>query len=677
MKSLAILTNSPDKSLGAFLKENLESVFSGYLEIRNRYIFELEPGETLEEDLVLVMTTGKAMEIGGRVRDPKRIVVARRTIRESEAYKVCSIPADTSVLVVNDNPETTLETVALLYQLEIHHLNLLAFEKGKDYSDIGIAITPGEAQLVPPQIGTVIDLGHRCLDVSTIMRIAELADLGGPELSRRMLRYSEGVVSLDSGIKGRYRDLSIANAELDAVINLSRDGILLVDRRGIVSLHNRSLEVMLELEGRIDGRSAAECLPPELLAVMGRERLEGEVIEYRGRSLVVTRRDREQFGERAGSYYNVQEVTYLRQLEDNLTKKLRDKGLLARYRFPEILTRSSAMETCIDLGRELARSDLTVLVVGESGTGKELFAQSIHNASDRSKCPFVAFNCAAVAESLMESELFGYEGGSFTGALREGKAGLFEQADSGTIFLDEIGDMPYSLQSKLLRVLQERQVMRVGSQRVVNVDIRVIAATNTDLRRKMQEGQFREDLYYRLNVLPIRLPPLRERPEDVLFLFGHFLGQKRRPAPALDEEAQRALTEYSWPGNIRELMNVASYVSFMAKDMIGVQDLPYYVFEHGRDFEAELAALRLRMDEAAMRGVLETIGSSSSAECGTGRRALTAALVHRNLAVSEGTMRSILSVLSSRELTRSSVGRRGTHITAKGLAFLNWLKNRQ
>ena len=285
---------------------------------------------------------------------------------------------------------------------------------------------------------------------------------------------------------------------------------------------------MLDLDEVVAGAHASEVLPPEIAAAIGRGKVENEIVSFKGRSLVLNVCEIELFGEKAGSYLNFQEVTYIKRLEQSLARKARENGLLARYVFPDIKTASPEMKKCIDLAREIARSDLTVLVTGESGTGKELLAQSIHNASGRRMQPFVAFNCAAVAESLMESELFGYEGGSFTGALREGKAGLFEQANHGTVLLDEIGDMPFVLQVKLLRVLQERQVMRVGSSKVIDVDIRVIAATNRDLRQKIQSGTFREDLYYRLNVLPLRVPPLRERPEDILFLLGHFLEQHNK-----------------------------------------------------------------------------------------------------------------------------------------------------
>ncbi|WP_334307544.1 sigma-54 interaction domain-containing protein [Paraclostridium sp. AKS81] len=207
------------------------------------------------------------------------------------------------------------------------------------------------------------------------------------------------------------------------------------------------------------------------------------------------------------------------------------------------------MKKSKDLGKKISKSDYTVLITGESGTGKELMAQSIHNESLRSKQPFIAINCAAMPENLLESELFGYEEGAFTGALKGGKKGLFEQAHNGTIFLDEIGDMPIYLQTKLLRVLQENQVMRVGGESVIDIDVRVIAATNKNLLEMIRQEKFRADLYYRINVLPINIPSLRERKEDISMMLNYFMKKKRH----ISDEAKEILNKYPWPGNIREL----------------------------------------------------------------------------------------------------------------------------
>ncbi|MDP3178731.1 MAG: sigma 54-interacting transcriptional regulator, partial [Spirochaetaceae bacterium] len=438
-KKVAIVTNTRGSSLGSFLRENLESVLSGYAVIENRFIDELDGASTLDADAILVMNKLKAKEVAPWVSDPGRLVVIQRTIKESEVYPICSIPSGTKVLVVNDTPETTQELAALLYKLEINNLQLIIFEDGVDYPDIRIAITPGESWRVPTSVSTVIDLGHRYIDIPTFVKLVGMLKISAGEISRRILKYSENLVDLDSGIKAQYRELYLTNVELETVVNMSHEGILLLDNADTITLCSKSLCGMLGLGDDVRGLPAEDVMPHGMVPMMAQEGVEDEVFEYKGRSFLINKRSIEHFGEKAGSYCNIQEVTYIRQLEQNLSRKLQQKGQLARYRFDDILTRSPEMRKCIDLAMEIAGSDLSVLITGESGTGKELLAQSIHSASGRAKQPFVAFNCAAVSDSLMESELFGYEGGSFTGALKEGKAGLFEQAHHGAVLLDEIG----------------------------------------------------------------------------------------------------------------------------------------------------------------------------------------------------------------------------------------------
>ncbi len=451
MKQIAVVTQTRKTRLGEALRQNLEEVLGDRAEIRIHALDELAPGEPIEADVVLAMARSKVLELRSHVPEPRRILLVHRTIRESKIYDIFAIPPGARVLVVNDTPETTLETVALLQQLEINHLQYVPFEPGMDCGDIRIAITPGEPSRVPRQIGTVIDLDHRCIDISTFVELIDRLGIADREVDRRLLRYSEGIVTLDGGVNRQSKELFQRNTELDAVINLSHEGVLLLSTEGKVRLCNRALAGMLGLSGDLRG-ATMKVFPPGIQEVLLRKTGREWIVDHKGRSLVITRQPIEHFGEPAGTCYNVQEVTYIRQLEQNLSQKLRAKGLAARYSFSDVLTRSPRMEHCVDMARRIAKSDFTVLIMGESGTGKELLAQSIHRESARGKQPFVAVNCAAVPEALLESELFGYEGGSFTGALKEGKPGLFVQANHGTVFLDEIADMPLMLQAKLLRV---------------------------------------------------------------------------------------------------------------------------------------------------------------------------------------------------------------------------------
>jgi DNA-binding NtrC family response regulator len=273
-------------------------------------------------------------------------------------------------------------------------------------------------------------------------------------------------------------------------------------------------------------------------------------------------------------------IRYTSLLKDN--ERLRE-ALEGRYSFKGIIGTSPKMRAVIEAISKVCESNVSVLILGESGTGKELVARAVHFNSPRKDGPFLAINCAAIPEGLLESELFGYVKGAFTGATGN-KPGKFAQANKGTLFLDEIGDMPLGLQSRILRVLQERAFEPLGSGRLQSVDVRIVAATNKNLKAMVQEGAFREDLYFRLNVYPIQLPPLRERKEDIPQLASHFLAQSSeamgRRIKGLTPSALEAMARYRWPGNVRELINCIERAVIVSQDaFIDVSDLPEYLFE--------------------------------------------------------------------------------------------------
>ncbi|MCI2055964.1 MAG: sigma 54-interacting transcriptional regulator [Oscillibacter sp.] len=261
-----------------------------------------------------------------------------------------------------------------------------------------------------------------------------------------------------------------------------------------------------------------------------------------------------------GTLITTSSATKILQEERQIRRSLVRKGLTAKYTFRDIIAVSDEMLKKVEIAKRFSQANSNVLITGETGTGKELFAHSIHAASGRMAQPFVAINCATLPENLLESELFGYEPGSFSGASREGKAGLFELAHHGTIFLDEIGEIPVAVQAKLLRVLQEKEIRRIGSNAVIPIDVRVIAATNVNIAQQIAAGHFRSDLLYRLNALEIYIPPLRERPDDVIPLMENqlriFAAEMGKKAPQLTPEAQEIVCRYAWPGNVRELRNV-------------------------------------------------------------------------------------------------------------------------
>jgi two-component system response regulator PilR (NtrC family) len=291
---------------------------------------------------------------------------------------------------------------------------------------------------------------------------------------------------------------------------------------------------------------------------------------------------------------NALERRSLRQ--ENLQLK---KELGQRYSFAGLIGKSKGMRTLYEMIEKVAPSRANIMVTGESGTGKELVARAIHFHSDRREKPFVPINCGAIPENLLESELFGHEKGAFTGAIQQ-KAGLFEVAQGGTLFLDEIGELPPMMQVKLLRVIQEREMRRVGGNRDLKIDVRIIAATNKDLAEEVEVGGFREDLYYRLNVVPLHLPPLRERREDIPLLVEHFMQKLDGGKGEVDEAAMRRLLDYDWPGNIRELENVVERCGVLGHaDLLTEDCLPPHIRGSGFgrvERRSELPAAGLDLD---------------------------------------------------------------------------------
>lgn len=344
-------------------------------------------------------------------------------------------------------------------------------------------------------------------------------------------------------------------ALLRQVVHASAEGIVAVDGADRVTLLNPAAErIFRAARAAVADKPLAEALP-------GLSRLTGDAPELRrvgGKDYAVKCGVIRVKDELLGRVYTLQNVTQVQQLERSIRKKLHEKGLVARYRLEQIVGVSAACQAMKRKAEKYARTQSTVLVTGESGTGKEVLVQGIHNASARADGPFVAVNCAALPENLLESELFGYADGAFTGARKGGRQGLFELAHGGTIFLDEIGEMPLTLQSRLLRVLQERVVMRVGGDSVIPVDVRVVAATNQNLARMVEEKMFRQDLYYRVNILRVHMPTLSERAEDIPPLARHFVKAMQSVNPrvrAIDAAACAYLRSCRWPGNIRQLVN--------------------------------------------------------------------------------------------------------------------------
>lgn len=353
--------------------------------------------------------------------------------------------------------------------------------------------------------------------------------------------------------------------QISQIIRYASDAILLTELSGNILMANTGAkELLVSLSGGQDIHSLEEL--PELGALLKRVRTgksyQAELYTVGEEMLLCSQQPIWISGHLTGMALFLQHISRIQKLEQNIRTHLYKKPGL-RYTLESCVGESEGIRKCRKMVRAYANFDSTVLIIGESGTGKEIMAQSLHNLSPRRSQPFVAVNCNAIESTLLDSELFGYAEGAFTGAKRHGKAGLFELAHKGTIFLDEIGSVSKNLQAKLLRVLQEKEVWRVGSDSPIPVDVRVLAATNSDLCPKVQRGEFRLDLFYRLCVLDLRLPPLRERSDDIPLLLQHFCRLYGLDPAAIPHDILREMMVYEWPGNVRELQNFVERLSLL------------------------------------------------------------------------------------------------------------------
>ena len=661
MKKILII--SFGEHTGLSIKNQLHSIFN-----ENLYIDNLNSSDDFDNNLDYDLLIFSSEEIKNifqpKINKSKDYVVLKRVIRHECIDEILKIERGKEVLLVNDTEESCKEVIDQLKNQGVDHIKYYPYYPGiKEYKNLNIAITPGETHLVPREIKNIIDINSRKMDITSLIEVLNklecidtYSDIVSSCFYRDMINMSKKYINISQETI-RLKDL------LTNLLDNQKNGIIYTNDENEVLVLNEEALRLLNIEKK-------DILSKNIYSVF--KELKEDIVNIDNKEILVVKEKIKNNNNHSGNMIILNEVNHIHQIDDELRKKKKSKENQAKYTFEDMIGNCSSVRRNIKLAKKVAKSNSTVLIQGETGTGKEVLAQAIHNESERKDYPFVAINFAAIPENLIESELFGYEDGAFTGAKKGGKIGLFKKAHKGTIFLDEIGDAPLYLQSRLLRVLQEREITPVGSTETIPIDIRIIAATNKELLEEVKLKNFREDLYYRLNVMPMYSIPLRERKEDIRLLLEHYLFKVNKCCD-LEEfftnDSIDLLENYEWPGNIRELVNIVEYVSTIKEDgrRIDIADLPRYIIEKNKDLNKNIEVEKLKesLDEKEF-WVLEKIYKYQ----GIGRRTLSLMSMEEGLNIGEGKMRTIMSKLNNNGYIEINRGLKGTKILEKGIKIL-------
>jgi transcriptional regulator with PAS, ATPase and Fis domain len=679
-KTIAVIAT--EKEYAEFLKTDVEKYLGEYAKFSAYSIGEVREKEEIRENFVLISAFNIFQEVRSKISRSSEIIVLSLSLNKSQMESIKWIPKGTRALLVNFDNRSCMHTITSLYDAGYRDVELIPYYGVGEYDhDIKLAITPNEAHLVPKGIETVINVGESSVSVNSLYDIADKLGVYEDFAAKGALAARKEYYYISSGLDRLLNEKSDVLEKLNTLVSLMNEGIIITDENGRIYLSNKKAGKILKSRSNvISGFNITDILP-ELNPGPHEEKL----IKIDGRNVFAEVINIESERGIIGYIVNLSDFEEMEEKQHGIRSRVAGVNHVAKYTFSDIVGNSEVIRSAIETAKRFASSESSIMITGESGTGKEMFAQSIHNASERKRYNFVAVNCAAIPENLLESEMFGYEEGSFTGAKKGGQVGLFELAHRGTIFLDEIGEMPVQLQSKLLRTIEEKKVMRVGANKNIDIDVRIIAATNKNLLSLVNEGRFREDLYYRLNVLPLKIPSLSERKEDISDIFG-MLASNIGYQAKLTDGAKAYLEKYPWPGNVRELRNVVEYLSNTGKNTIDISDVSFLnsksesekkSSEHFKTFspnDDDVDMYRFLLhegrDAVLMHEVLTTMNEAREKGERRGRLKLAESINSAGAHYSEGEIRTILNKLSFGGYIKVLKGRGGSEITDKGVRFL-------
>lgn len=682
-KTLAIVSYSIE-SVNSYYAQ-IKALFSKNIIVNKIAMDDMKTIKSIDTDVVLVPSYDMFEKIKKYIKKDIDIIFANRTIPRSGLQKIMGIEKDSEVIVIDESPEMTEQMISVIYQLGVRHISLESYwaVKKQNISEKPIIVL-GQSDHLPSYAKNIINIGNSLLDFNTIIDIGIKFDLIHMLNRQDISRSYVEVESANFGLEEILGMLNSRESQLDILLQTIDAGVIGINPAGNIFLCNENAEKIIGLtEDDVINKNGMELFPriPFKHVLKTLESIEEKIIIIHGEYVVVSVSPLVHSNKPYGAVAIMRKYKDTEKKQHKIRKQLVGKGHVAKYQFNDIMGKGSAINKSKSIAKRMANSNSSILITGETGTGKELFAQAIHNSSPRKNYPFVAVNCGAFPESLLESELFGYEEGAFTGARKGGKPGLFELAHNGTLFLDEIAEIPMNLQVKLLRVLQEKEVVRLGGDSIINVDFRVIAATNKNLKSMVNEGKFREDLYYRLNVLPLKIPPLRNRKEDILFLFEETKKQFNGNF-VLTEKAKELLLSHNWDGNVRELINCVEYLVNLDLKIIDAKDLPFE-YEENTDSEMDIQIQREIMIEFLETTgddlrkyifVLEELKKAYIDNRRLGRRSIHKKAKLNGIFLSEQETRRMLIELEKLQMVKVNKGRAGTVITKEGLNILEYIR---
>jgi len=690
-KRLAILCYS-EATLNMYY-EQIRSLFQENLHIEKYCIEDGSIQNEIIADLILLPSFDAFDKVRQFIKKTDKVLFVHRTISKLGLDKIMDINEGTEAFLLDESMEMAKQMVSTLYEIGANHINFIPtcpYEK-LEVSNKAVIIL-GKSSYEPYGAKDIINIGNSLLDINTIIEIGVRLQLLHILNRQNIGKSYKEIATANYGLSEILGMTNMSEGQLDILLQVIDDGVIGIDSKGAIFLYNENAGEIIgyKIEDVIN-RDGVKLFPqiPFRDVLENLQSVKEILIKINGIDLIVSV-DPIIHSERLyGAVAIIRRFSDAERKQHRLRAKVIGKGHKAKYNFTDIIGESDTIKKSVEIAKRMARSDSSILITGESGTGKELFAQAIHNNSKRKNFQFVAINCGALPESLLESELFGYEEGAFTGARKGGKPGLFELAHNGTLFLDEIGEMPPSLQMRLLRVLQEREVMRLGGDSIINVDIRIIAATNKNLKEMMERGEFREDLYYRLNVLPLKIPPLRSRKKDILPLVEQFK-REFRGSFKLSLSVEELLISYNWKGNVRELKNYIEYLVSLEIQEVEIRDLPFEIDEVVKEevdkeikyevYDKEKEKFIETFIKDAGKNlpkyifVLDKLEKAFLQNKRLGRRSILSIAKQNNIFLGEQEIRNILINLENHNMVEIFKGRGGSVITEQGKKILKYLK---